>query len=631
MIILPFLTIFLSLLLGHIVTSKLSLEIPKFSKLFYIPSIGIVLFTAISYFFCLLFSFTNGIIVAEIFIFFFEVFYIFVINPILNPLIYFQSIVKEKFLVILLIVIGSIIFLLLNHHILLSKNGDIYTGESTYGDLPFHLSTIANIAFGQKFPPDNPMYAHRPLVYPYFINFFSAILVYQGLSLRYAVIIPGFILSLSLIGLIYDFAFTLTKNPLKSFLSTILYFFNGGLGFYFFLKDYSFSPTFSIKAIMKPSALKEYSHLFEQNIQWGNFLSRMIVPERALLFGLPIGIIFLRLLFFRGNQSKIHGFDLIVGSFLLSLMPLLHTHTFLVMILIIPILVLFSLKKAFLKQGIKFYFLTFLLAAIFAIPHTFLFLNHIDQSQHFMRLHLWWMKQLQESVVWFWFKNTYLLIPLSLVYILSNKTKNKSVFSLQICGLVLFVLINTILFSPYDWDNVKFLFWIGLFLDIAVASIISSLFTSKKLVIQFIVFIITLSMVSTSLLSIIREINVSYLLFSKEALIIGEKIKNSTPKNVVFLTYKIHNSPVNNLAGRSIMMGYPDLLWTQGINYSQRENDINKIFAGKEEAKSLIQKYRINFVVLENYQPDNLFINRNFFNQYPIIIGTNNYTVYKVE
>lgn len=621
----------LALFLGIIVTKKISSIIPKFSEIFFIISLGIILFTAINYFFSLIFSFPTGIIVAQVTILVFILSYILLFKPDLNFSPLLSSLMKEKLLVILMIVIGIVLFMLFNHHILRPINGDLHTGESTYGDLSFHLSTITHIAYTNKFPPNNPMFANTSLVYPYFINFFSAILVYEGWSLRQAIMLPGLILSLSLIGLIYDLCFTLFKNSFKSFLVVILYLFNGGLGFYFFLKDYSFNLFQIIQPLLHPTNIKEYSHLFEQNIQWGNFLSRMIVPERALLFGLPAGIIILRILYFRDSKMPMKFFDILLASLLLSLMPLLHTHTTIAMAIILPILTLPILKKGVASKELRSYLLVAILAFIFAVPQTSTLLEHLNQSDKFMRIHLGWMKGPNETLLWFWFKNTYLLIPFSLIVLLISKFANFQIKILQICAFILLAIMNIILFSPYDWDNVKLLFWIGLFFDIAAASVLGYLFQRKELFSKLTALIITITMISSALLSILREINVSYLLFSKEAVEVGKQLKTSTPQDSIFLTYKIHNSPVNNLAGRTIMMGYPGLLWTQGINYLQRENDINKIFLGSKEAPYLINKYHINYVVLENYQPEGMTINRDFFSQYPILLKTTNYTIYQVQ
>src|SRR5437016_387068 len=133
--ILPFLSLMLAILLGVIVTKRLSIFIPKFTELFFIIVLGTILFTAINYFSSLIFSFPLGIIICQSLILVFVSIYIFYFRTDLNPFPYFREIFKEKLLFVLLIAIGIILLILFNHHILHNVNGNLYTGESTYGDL----------------------------------------------------------------------------------------------------------------------------------------------------------------------------------------------------------------------------------------------------------------------------------------------------------------------------------------------------------------------------------------------------------------------------------------------------------------------------------------------------------------
>lgn len=627
--IVPIFTLVITTVFGLILIKNLSLEIQKFSAVFFAVALGIIIFTALAYFNCLFFSFPNGLILAHIEISIFILLYFVIIKPKIQILEYMAALRQTKLLIVALFIIGILLIILFNTHIIPDINGDLYTGESTYGDLPFHLSSISSIAYAQNFPPQNPFYSGRQLAYPYFINFFSAILVYEGLSPRLSIIIPGILLGLSVFVLIYDLAFILTRSIIKSILSAIFYFFNGGLGFYFFLKDYSFNITNIFNALLNPTALKEYSHLFEQNIQWGNFLSRMIVPERALLFGLPAGIILLRILFFRGNSSLPSRFEIILAAFLISLMPLLHTHSVLAFAVILPILGLISLKNNF-KERLINYLLIVVLTLIFALPHMPLFLNHIVNSESFFRFHIGWMKQPSESFLWFWIKNSYLFIPLSLIALFIPKLVANQIKYLLVCAFSLFTVINLFLLSPYDWDNVKFLFWIDMFFSIASGAVLGTFIQSKFFTIQMFSIILSVTMVLSALLSIYREINVKYVLFSKEAVSVGEYLKENTGKDSIFLTYKIHNSPVNNIAGRLILMGYPGLLWTQGINYQEREGDVNRMLQG-QGGLDLFNKYKVNYVVLESNDLEGIKIDRNYFNRFPIILKTQNYTVYKIN
>lgn len=631
MFLLPLLSLLISLLLGIILIERLHIKVSGYAWVSFIITLGIIGFTVVNYLFSKILPFPQSILVGQFFILIGEVFYLMINKRTLEKFtLNIKSFLSEKYLIVLILIIGAMLIALFHTHVLLNINGDLYTGESTYGDLPFHLSQISQIAYGNNFPPNNPLIVNHTLVYPYLVNFFSAILVYEGMSLRNSILIPGIILSLSLLGLIYDFAYIITQSKLKSFLTVLLFFFNGGLGFYYFLKDYSFDLSSIFQALSHPSQIKEYSHLFEQNIQWVNFLSRMIVPERSILLGIPAGIIILRLLFFRGNDKKISIFDILIASILLSLMPLLHTHTAIVFVIIIPILILSVLGRNTWKRQIISYLFIGLFTILFTLPHISTFLNHVGSSENFFKLHFGWMSAPNENFLWFWFKNGYLWIPLTLIALFMPKLLNKQIKSMTICGFILFTIMNLVLFSPYNWDNVKFLFWIGLFFSLTIASLMAYILQYKNLLFRSIAVLVILTFFSSAFLSLYREINLKYVLFSKEAVDLANFVKQNTPQNSIFLTYKVHNSPVSNLAGRQILMGYPGSLWVHGINYQIVDKDVNDMFEGGKKAKQLFIEYGVNYAVLENGNPESLLINRDFFNRYPTVYKSNNYQVYKI-
>src|SRR5678815_2539734 len=47
--------------------------------------------------------------------------------------------------------------------VLIIENGNILTAPAnSYGDLPFHISAITSFAYGENFPPHNPIFAGLP-------------------------------------------------------------------------------------------------------------------------------------------------------------------------------------------------------------------------------------------------------------------------------------------------------------------------------------------------------------------------------------------------------------------------------------------------------------------------------------
>ncbi len=178
------------------------------------------------------------------------------------------------------------------------------------------------------------------------------------MSLRDTILIQGIILSLSTVALLYELAIAVTGNKLKGFITTVLFLLNGGLGFYYFLRDSSFNIGSIFHTLINPTSMKEYSHLFSENIQWLNFLSRIIVPERSVLFGIPAGLIILRLLFY-GENKGFNKFEFLFICFLISLLPILHTHTFLALAIVIPILTAYDLFTSFSIKKVKFYLIQY--------------------------------------------------------------------------------------------------------------------------------------------------------------------------------------------------------------------------------------------------------------------------------
>src|SRR3989344_4707693 len=625
-VILPIFSLIEILILGAIITKGLSIKIPSFSFPFFVISLGSLIFTAINYFCSLLFSFPNGIIIGQFLLLGFEIIYLYFYRPRIDLINICRNLIRERYLLFLLLFIGIILISLFNNHTLNNLDGNFYTGDSAYGDLPFHLGIISQIAYGNQFPPENPLYQGISLVYPYLIDFLSAILVYEGMSLRNSIVIPGLLLAISLVGLIYDFCLIVTQNRFKGFLSTLLFFFNGGLDFYFFLKVQQFKPSNILIALSQPSPLTEYPHLFNENIPWCNFLSRILIPERSLLLGIPAGLIILRLLFFR--NKKINFIEILLVAFLLSLLPILHTHTLLAMAVIVPILVIWKLRRNYSQEKLSKYVQVTFISLLLVIPFIPMFVNHIENTGNFFKLHFGWMVGNNESIIWFWLKNSFLYIPLSLFALFIAKTATPQTKILQFCGLALFLIVNIVLISPYDWDNVKLLFWAGIFFALGASEFFYYLYQKKKIITTILASLILLTMTSSALLSIRREVQIKHLLFSQSDINLSEYVKKNTPTNSIFLTYKIHNSPISNLAGRKILMGFTDSLWVHGINYSQREQDINQMFRGDLE---LIKKYKVDYIVLSRFNPSDYIINRDYFKNLPIFYSDSSYIVYQIN
>ncbi|MEJ7617473.1 MAG: hypothetical protein WKF30_11050 [Pyrinomonadaceae bacterium] len=104
--------------------------------------------------------------------------------------------------------------------------------------------------------------------------------------------------------------------------------------------------------------------------------------------------------------------------------------------------------------------------------------------------------------------------------------------------------------------------------------------------------------------------------FDRDGLRFAELIRHETAPRALILHAPTDTDPVY-LTGRRTFLGYPGHLWSHGLDYAEREDELKRIYAGAPDAESLLVKNRIEYVVvgpleeaeMKNYK---LELNRDF-------------------
>jgi uncharacterized membrane protein len=137
---------------------------------------------------------------------------------------------------------------------------------------------------------------------------------------------------------------------------------------------------------------------------------------------------------------------------------------------------------------------------------------------------------------------------------------------------------------------------------------------------------------ASGLLSLYRETNVSYQLFSKEDREAANWLVSSTAPEALVLTAPVHNSFVSNLAGRTIVMGYPGMLWVHGIPYGEVEMAVRNIYKGKANSFYEIKRLGISYIVVGPVERAEMLANEEYFaKSFCSIYTSKNYTIYDVN
>ncbi|MCF6149083.1 MAG: hypothetical protein E3K37_10525 [Candidatus Kuenenia sp.] len=509
------------------------------------------------------------------------------------------------------------------------KESGIYVGlTNNYGDLPLHLAYITSFTWGENIPPLDPAFAGVKLTYPILSDFLSAIFLKSGLNFKDIVFIPGFILTVSLYGILYYFTYRITKKRLAAILSTFIFFLSGGFGFYYFFQDLATTSDSFWKFIA--DLPQNYTKIPSFNYHWITPLTCLNVPQRSFLFGFPFTMLIF-LFLYTGIKEK-NWKEFLFAGVVAGALPFFHTHSFLAMLMVtIPLgIIYWDWRK---------WFLFFFPAFILSLPQVWYFSSHVD-GERFFKFQFGWMAK-NENFLWFWIKNTslfwffviggFVLTFLKKDYIVSGRLK-----FFPLTFLILFLIPNLILFAPWEWDNIKmFIYWyLGVTPLVALA--LTYLYENKRLKIlsKTVFFLSMFSLIAAGFIDVFKfailPIN-GWKEFSTEEIELAKRIVDETPPDSIFLSATVHNHPVF-LTGRKALMGFPGHVWSHGYSGSRgREADITAMLKGRPNAISLINKYKPDYAII-GPQEKKKYANKNFFKKnYPCVINTRNYKVFDLN
>ena len=226
-------------------------------------------------------------------------------------------------------------------------------------------------------------------------------------------------------------------------------------------------------------------------------------------------------------------------------------------------------------------------------------------------------------VAWFWLKNTGLFIPLlilALVWKPDDYLVPRKLLLFYGPFLLCFLIPNFVKLAPWVWDNIKMIFYWWIVSAPIVALLLARLWEQRvgQKVLAASLFVILTLAGALDIFPLLRGQG-EYQEFDSNGVAFAEKIKETTPPTATILHAPIHNTPIF-LTGRRSIMGYPGHIWTHGLDFGPRENEIKQIYAGSMDAAALLAKYRVDYVVIGPQELSDLKPNLAFVERYPLVV-----------
>ena len=498
-----------------------------------------------------------------------------------------------------------------------SGSAGVYSGGSSLYDLSFHDALASSFVYGANFPSVYPVLPPEPLLYPALPDFHAALLMFTGWSIRSAFLFTGLPIALATVGLCYCFALRLGRSARAAVIASLLFFFNGGLGFLYAVADGRAKGRSMFASLWMP--LANYCNSPAHGLYWVNIIADTLAPQRTTLYALPLAFIVL-ILFASYWEASLPGRSasrrlLAIAGIVAGLIAYLQPHTLVAIGLVAAALALLRRRREWL--------IFFAAAGAVALPSAINAVSHASQAG-FMRFQPGWFSRDDPRPLLFWLRNAGLPLLL-IVPAYFSAAKNWRRFYLAFVAVALVAVLFVV--SPNDYDSLKLMFiWY------AGTAVVLGMWLARlswKRVLIPVVALVLVVCCASGFLAIRRGMNERTLMFTNEQTQAADYIRTQTPPRARFLTAPAFHQPALSLAGRTVLRGPTDWLWSHGYDFQEREADVRRIYAGTEDAAELLSYYGIDYVYLGEAERTELRANASFFDQrFPIAYRSPAITIY---
>ncbi len=527
------------------------------------------------------------------------------------------------FVVLPLTILGG--YLQYTHNLRPAADGSYHVGQSTYGDLPLHTAIVTSLR-DASFPPDYSILPGELLSYPFLTDSLSTTLYMFGLSLQLSLIIPGtLMMALCFAGYLL-IAREMAGSRRAVVLAALLFFLNGGLGFFYTFDRAAGDWQERLYEVMYGYYKTPTNQPDPYNLRWSNVIADLMIPQRTILGGwtMVMPCIYLLYTAFADQKREIEGSmrQLILLGVWAGGLPLIHTHSFLALGLMSGGFLLYTLLHAS-KRNAGRSFVPWLIyggiAITLAAPQLFTWtFTQASGSNHFLNIQFNWVNNpggggMIDFYLWFYIKNIGIPAILLLCALLENNPRHRI---LAAGAFMIFLAAELIRFQPNEYDNNK-LFYIWYMIGaILAADYAVTLFDRLKGLRgrYLLAFFSVVALFLSAGLTLAREAVSDYQTFSKGDIDAAAYIERDTPAHAVFLTgFEHHLNPVSSLAGRTIVCGPGLWLYYHGFDTTERYRDIARFYEDPENNLDVLMKYQVEYIFISSYERSSDYYNVDYY------------------
>lgn len=427
------------------------------------------------------------------------------------------------------------------------------------GDISLHLNLIRRWAAGGDFWPENPFMSGAIFPYHPGMDLWNALLAMVGVpvfeGLRWAGLLGAAATAAALWR--WGRGFALAAFLFAGGLSALPYFTHGAL-----------SAT-------------------EEGVAWKNLFLSMFVTQRGLLYSMPAGLVLMCVWRTQLSGEKDGpNLALLPQAALYATMPLFNAPAFLFLSALLGACFLASWKAGRAKPFLSLGLLSIIPASWLAAMVTANF-----SAPSALRFAPGWMQEDQGA--WFWLWNFGALLPLFVFLgfvIVRRGDRTSRIFYLLGAATWLFCFLFVL--APWAWDNTKLILWGYLALmPLLWTQLIGRwpfVWRAAGCVLLFFSGAITLA-------NGIDERH-GYRLADRSELADIEFLLRRVATDARVACLPLYNHPVL-LLGQPVAMGYDGHLFSQGLDYSAVQRDLDALMSGSSDWRNAARRLQVQYLL----------------------------------
>ncbi len=533
-------------------------------------------------------------------------------------------------------------------------DGIFTSNHNNMGDQAFHLAVVQNFLVGNNYPPQHPEFAHVPLTYPFLVDFVSAEWMKTGANFATIFFLQNALLAGATLVLLQRFLLIATRRVFVVVIAPLILFLSGGWGFLGIRDDLAARSGMPLTDFFLH--LPHDYTIGWNNYQWGNALTTLFTTQRGLLMAFPVALLIWTLWWQAGAEGAVRNKgarqrQFLAAGILAGGLPLVHGHTFLCVLIVAAVFAARDLLQFRTSRRWQAWLFFFVPALLLAVPQVVLLsAKSAAQPGAFFAWQPGWVAK-DENWLRFWLRILGPFIPLLVMAWLWPGTIPKRLRRFYAPFVLLFALANLVRLAPWDWDNIKVLFYWHAASVPLVTLVLARLWMGDKagdktarndrkprgavfasrVVVGVLFFCLTFSgaldawHVASATTSPHRN-------FDADGIVFAERVQAALTPDAVLLNAPVFNHPAE-LSGRRLLLGYRGHLWSHGLDYNPRWNDVLAIYKGGPNANALLQKYKVWGVVIgppERNGQEQIVANEPFFaQQFPVVVESGQWRVYR--